>query len=299
MTMTANTPSRRPRPSPLGARLTLAPTLVIALVCFYASIGWTVLMSFTPSRLLPDYSFAGTMQYERLFATPRWEVAFSNMFLFGGLFITACLILGFLLAAALDRKIMLEGTLRSIFLYPFALSFIVAGLAWQWLLNPAFGAEKVLKDLGFANAKFDWIVDPHMAIYTIMIAGVWRNAGLIMALFLAGLRGINPEIWRATRIEGIPAWRVYLQIIIPMLRPTVLTAVVLLATSVVTSYDLVVAMTAGGPGYATDLPGKFVVDFLFKRSNLGLASAAAVVMLTAIVGALAPYFVLELRRTRA
>ena len=138
-----------------------------------------------------------------------------------------------------------------------------------------------------------------MAIYTIVIAGVWRNAGLIMALFLAGLRGINPEIWRATRVDGIPAWRVYLQIIIPMLRPTILTAVVLLATSVVTSYDLVVAMTGGGPGFSTDLPGKFVVDFLFKRSNLGLASAAAVVMLTAIVGALAPYFILELRRTRA
>lgn len=296
--MVANPPSRRPRPSPLGARLTLAPTLVVALVCFYATIGWTIVMSFTPSRLLPDYRFAGTIQYERLFATPRWEVAFHNMFLFGGLFIAACLILGFLLAAALDRKIMLEGTLRSIFLYPFALSFIVAGLAWQWLLNPSFGVERVLKDLGFADARFDWIVDPDMAIYTIVIAGVWRNAGLIMALFLAGLRGINPEIWRATRVEGIPAWRVYVQIIIPMLRPTILTAVVLLATSVVTSYDLVVAMTAGGPGYATDLPGKFVVDFLFQRSNLGLASAAAVVMLTAMVGALAPYFILELRRTR-
>jgi glucose/mannose transport system permease protein len=294
--MTAEPPRRRRQPSPLGARLTLAPTLVVALICFYATIGWTILMSFTPSRLLPDYTFVGIMQYARLFATPRWNVAFGNMFLFGGLFIAACLILGFLLAAALDRKIMLEGTLRSIFLYPFALSFIVAGLAWQWLLNPTFGVEKVLRDMGFANARFDWIVDPEMAIYTIVIAGVWRNAGLIMALFLAGLRGINPEIWRATRVEGIPAWRVYLQIVIPMLRPTILTAVVLLATSVVTSYDLVVAMTAGGPGYATDLPGKFVVDFLFQRSNLGLASAAAVVMLTAMVGALAPYFILELRR---
>ena len=292
-------PMRRKRAPPIGARLTLAPTLVIAFVCFYATIGWTIVMSFTPSRLLPVYTFAGTSQYERLFATPRWGVALQNMFIFGGLFISICLVLGFSLAVALDRKIALEGTLRSIFLYPFALSFIVAGLAWQWLLNPAFGIEKILKDIGFAHARFDWIVDQDMAIYTIVIAGVWRNAGLIMAIFLSGLRGINPEIWRATRIDGIPAWRVYLHIIMPMMRPTILTAVVLLSTSVVTSYDLVVAMTGGGPGFATDMPGKFVVDFLFQRSNLGLASAAAVVMLGAIVAALAPYFFIELRRRGA
>jgi glucose/mannose transport system permease protein len=290
---------RKPRKPPIGAKLTLAPTLIVALVCFYATIGWTTLMSFTASRLLPDYTFVGTEQYERLFETQRWGVAFENMFVFGGLFIAACLVLGFLLAVALDRKIAMEGVLRGTFLYPFALSFIVAGLTWQWLLNPAFGVEKVLHDLGFANARFDWIVDPDKAIYTIVIAGVWRNAGLIMAIFLAGLRGINPEIWRATRIEGIAPWRVYLHIVIPMLRPTVLTAIVLLATSVVTSYDLVVAMTGGGPGYATDLPGKFVVDFLFQRSNLGLASAAAVVMLGSIIGALAPYFAMELRRREA
>jgi glucose/mannose transport system permease protein len=290
---------RKPRKPPIGVKLTLAPTLVVALVCFYATIGWTIVMSFTRSRLLPDYTFVGTAQYERLFETQRWGVAFQNMFVFGALFIAGCLVLGFLLAVALDRKIAMEGVLRGTFLYPFALSFIVAGLTWQWLLNPAFGIEKVLLDLGFANARFDWIVDPNKAIYTIVIAGVWRNAGLIMAIFLAGLRGINPEIWRATRIEGIASWRVYLHIVIPMLRPTVLTAVVLLATSVVTSYDLVVAMTGGGPGYATDLPGKFVVDFLFQRSNLGLASAAAVVMLGSIIAALAPYFFMELRRREA
>lgn len=295
-TITNNAPPRRRRLAPLGARLTLGPTLVVALISFYATIGWTIVMSFTDSRLLPTYRFVGFAQYERLFVTPRWGVAFHNMFIFGALFIGLCLILGFLLAIALDRKIAIEGTLRSIFLYPFALSFIVAGLAWQWLLNPAFGIEHVLKSLGFANARFDWIIDPDMAIYTIVIAGVWRNAGLIMALFLAGLRGINPEIWRAAAIDGIPAWRMYIHVIVPMMRPTILTAVVLLATSVVTSYDLVVAMTGGGPGFATDLPGKFVVDFLFQRSNLGLASAAAVVMMGSIIAALAPYFILELRR---
>ena len=282
-----------------GARLTLAPTLVALTVCFYATIGWTTLMSFTSSRLLPAYSFVGFDQYARLFANARWHVAFSNMFIFGVLFIVACLVLGLLLAIALDRKIALEGVLRGTYLYPFALSFIVAGLAWQWLLTPGFGLERVVRDLGFPAFQFNWLVDPNRAIYTVVVAGVWRNAGLIMAIFLAGLRGVNPEIWRATRIDGVAPWRVYLHVVIPMLRPTLLTAVVLLATSAVTSYDLVVAMTGGGPGYATDLPGKFVVDYLFARSNLGLASAAAVVMLGAIVASLAPYLAMELRRREA
>lgn len=290
---------RKRRPPPRAATLTLAPTLIVAVVAFYVTITWTVVMSFTPSMLLPVYEFAGTSQYERLFATPRWGTAFSNMFVFGGLFMAACLILGILLAVALDRKVALEGTIRGILLYPFALSFIVAGLAWQWLLNPAFGIQKVLQDMGWATAKFDWIIDPNRAIYCIVIAAVWRNSGLIMAIFLAGLRGVNPEIWRAARIDGIPAWRVYVQIILPMMRPTIMTAVVLLSTSVITSYDLVVAMTRGGPGFSTDLPGKFVIDTLFQRSNLGLASAAAVVMLASITAALAPYFYIELRRREA
>lgn len=289
-------PEPRSRRGSTAAKLTLAPSALALAVGFYGCLAWTVLISFTPSKVLPDYRFVGLAQYERLFGTARWGTAFSNMFVFGLLFVALSLAVGFLLAVALDRKIAGEGVLRSIFLYPFALSFIVAGLAWQWILIPSLGLERVVRDLGFESFRFDWIVDPDKAIYTIVIAGVWRNAGLVMAIMLAGLRGINPEIWRATRIDGIPAWRVYLHIVLPMLRPTILTAVVLLAAAVVTSYDLVVAMTGGGPGNATDLPGKFVVDFLFRRSNLGLASAAAVIMLVAIVGAIAPYLVLELRR---
>ncbi len=280
----------------LGATFTLAPTVIVMAVGFYACLVWTGAMSLTPSRVLPDYTFVGLSQYTRLFANLRWQTAFGNMFLFGSLFTAASLIVGLLLAIALDARVRAESFLRSVFLYPFALSFIVAGLAWRWLLDPTFGLERIVRDLGFDSFRFQWLVDADMAIYTVVIAGVWRNAGLVMAIMLAALRGVNPEIWRATRVDGIPTWRVYVHIIIPLLRPAILTAVVLLATAVITSYDLVVAMTGGGPGYATDIPGKFVVDFLFVRSNLGLASAAAIIMLVSIVGALAPYFILELRK---
>lgn len=256
-------------------------------------------MSFTASRILPDYTFIGMQQYERLFTNARWQTAFGNMFLFGTLFTVGSLIVGGFLAIAIDAKLRAEPVFRGIFLYPFALSFIVAGLAWRWLLDPTFGFEKMIHDMGFESFQFAWITDPNFAIYTVVIAGVWRNAGLVMAVFLAALRGINVEIWRAARIDGVPTWRVYLHVIIPMLRPAILTAVILLTTAVITSYDLVVAMTGGGPGFATDLPGKFVVEFLFVRSNLGLASAAAIIMLVSLVGALSPYFLYEMRKRPA
>lgn len=280
----------------LAPVLTLAPTVLVMAVCFYGCLAWTGYVSLTPSRVLPDYSFVGLDQYTRLFANSRWRTAFANMFVFGIAFTAASLVIGLLLAMALDAQVRAEAFFRSLFLYPFALSFIVAGLAWRWLLDPTFGIEKIVRDLGYEGFRFGWLVDPDTAIYAVVAAGVWRNAGLVMAVMLAALRGINPEIWRAARVDGIPSWRVYLHIVIPSLRPAILTAVVLLATAVVTSYDLVVAMTRGGPGFATDIPAKFVVDFLFVRSNLGLASAAAVIMLVSLVGALAPYFLIELRR---
>jgi glucose/mannose transport system permease protein len=285
--------------APLGAQLTLLPTAMIMAIGFYGCLAWTFYISLTPSQLLPVYEFAGFGQYERLFANARWQTSLLNMFVFGVGFTVASLVIGFLLAVALDAGVRGEAAFRGLFLLPFALSFIIAGLAWRWLLDPAFGIEKLVRGWGFEEFRFSWITDPDLAIYCVIAAGVWRNAGLVMAVMLAALRGVNAEIWRAARVDGIPAWRVYLHVVIPMLRPAILTAVVLLTTAVVTSYDLVVAMTGGGPGFATDLPGKFVVDTLFVRSNLGLASAAAIVMLVALVGALAPYFLIELRRKPA
>ena len=218
------------------------------------------------------------------------------MFLFGTLDILGTLGLGVLLAVLIDRQVRFEAAFRTIFLYPLSLSFIVTGLTWQWVLSPTIGVQNFVRGLGWSDFVFDWITRPDRAIYTLVFAGVWHQSGLIMAIMLAGLRGIDREIWRATRIEAIPTWRVYVSIVLPMLRPLLVTCVVLIAIAVVKSYDLVVAMTGGGPGYASDLPGKFVVDFAFERANIGQASAAAAVMLGSVLTVLAPYLYLELSR---
>jgi glucose/mannose transport system permease protein len=219
----------------------------------------------------------------------RWLTAYTNMFIFGALTIAGALAVGTLLAVLIDNQVRFEGAFRTLMLYPLSMSFIVTGLAWQWVLNPAIGIEHFVRGLGWSGFRFDWIVDQDYAIYTLVFAAIWHEAGLIMSIMLAGLRGIDREIWRAARVEGISRRQTYWHIILPMLRPLVVTCVVLLAIAVVKSYDLVVAMTGGGPGFASDLPGKFVVDTVFERSNIGLASAAAMVMLGTVVAALAPY----------
>jgi len=186
-----------------------------------------------------------------------------------------------------------EGLLRTIFLYPFAMSFIVTGLVWQWFLNPELGLQKVVRDLGFPNFSFDWIVDQNLVIYTLVIAGIWQSSGLVMAIMLAGLRGIDSELWKATRIDAIPTWRVYVSIVLPMIAPMVVTAAVLLAVAVAKLYDLVVAMTKGGPGLSSEVPAKFIMDNLFERSNVGLGTAAATVLLVTVIAILSPWIYAE------
>lgn len=292
----APTVGRAYRTRSLGAKLALVPTIVVMLGCYYASITWTVYISMTRSFLLPVYKFAGTAQYERLFATPRWHVAYSNMFLFGVLDIAGTLALGVLLAILLDRAVRFEGLFRTIMLYPLSISFIVTGLTWQWILSPTIGVQQLVRGFGWTDFVFDWITQPDRAIYTLVFAGIWHQSGLIMAIMLAGLRGVDREIWRAARVEGIPVWRTYLSIVLPMLRPLMVTCVVLIAIAVVKSYELVVAMTNGGPGFSSDLPGKFVVDFEFERANIGQASAAATVMLGSVLAIVVPYLYFELAR---
>jgi glucose/mannose transport system permease protein len=248
-----------------------------------------VRLSFTSSTLLPKLDWVGFAQYSRLFMNDRFLVSAENILIFGVLFISGCLILGFLLAVFIDQNVRAEGVFRTIFLYPYAMSFVVTGVAWQWFLNPGLGLQKLVRDMGFESFTFDWLVNQQMAIYTIVIAGLWHGAGLTMAILLAGLRGVDSELWKAARIDGIPTWRVYLSIVLPLLRPMVVTATVLLATGVVKLYDLVVAMTLGGPGIATEVPAKFVMDHLFERNNIALGTAAATVMLVTVVVILAPW----------
>lgn len=273
----------------------LLPMLLTVLVGYVGTTLWSLRMSVSSARTFPSYDFVGLAQYVRLFENERWILSLQNLAVYGTLFIAACMVLGFLLAVFIDQKVRGEGLLRTIFLYPYAMSFVATGLVWQWVLNPSDGIQRTLRKLGWTDFTFEWIIDQDMVIYTIVIATVWQASGLVMAMLLAALRGIDDDIWKATRIDGIPAWRVYLSIVLPMLGSTVVTVFVLLATGVVKVFDSVVAMTQGGPGIASDVPAKFIMDHLFGRANLALASAGSMVLLLMVIVVLVPLVVINKR----
>jgi len=279
-------------------KLVLAPTVIITLVAVYGYMIWTGLLSFTSSRILPSWNFIGTAQYSKLMENDRWGVSVENLIIFGGLFILICLVLGVLMAILLDQKIRAEGALRTIYLYPMAISFIVTGTAWKWLLNPGLGLQKTIRDWGFESFTFDWLVNPDMAIYTIVIAGVWQSSGFVMAMFLAGLRGIDGELIRAAQIDGASTFQLYRRIIIPQLRPAFLSAVIVLAHMAIKSYDLVIALTGGGPGNATEMPATFMYSYTFTRNQMAVGGASAVIMLMTIAAIIVPYLYAELREPR-
>ena len=276
----------------------MLPMLATVLFAYLGTVFWSVRVSVSSSRTLPSSDFVGMAQYTRLFASERWLLSLENVVVFGVIFIAACLVLGFLLAVFIDQKVAGEGVLRTVFLYPYAMSFVATGLIWQWVLNPELGIQSTVRALGFETFTFDWIATQEKVMYAIALAAVWQASGLVMALMLAGLRGIDDSLWKAARIDGIPTWRVYMSIVLPMLGPSIGTAVVLLSVSVVKVYDVVVAMTQGGPGLASEVPGKFIMDNLFGRANIGLASAASTVLLLTVLALLAPWMYARARAAR-
>jgi glucose/mannose transport system permease protein len=276
-------------------KLVLAPSFVVAFLFIYGLMAWNGYLSLSASRLLPNYTFVGVDQYVTLFESERWWVALTNLAIFGGLFIFFGMAIGLLLAILLDQKIRAEGALRTICLYPMALSFIVTGTAWKWILNPGLGLEKVLHEWGWESFGFDWLINPDRAIYTIVIAGVWQSSGFVMALFLAGLRGIDDSILKAAQIDGASLPRIYWRIIIPSLRPVFFSTLMVLAHLAIKSFDLVMALTAGGPGFATDLPATFMYTMAFSRGQIGLGAASATIMLATVAAIVVPYLYSELR----
>ena len=277
----------------LNAKIASIPMILTALVIFVGGSAWTILYSFTNSKLLPRFQFVGLGQYERLWTTPKWLIAIENLLIYGMLSLIFSLVIGFVLAALLDQKIRFENTFRTIFLYPFALSFIVTGLVWQWILNPEFGVQKFIRELGWTSFNFDPLYNADIVIYGILIAGLWQGTGLIMCLMLAGLRGIDEDIWKATRIDGIPTWKTYLFVVIPMMRPVFITTLVIIASGIVRLYDLVVAQTSGGPGIASEVPAKYVYDTMFLAQNLGQGFAASTMMLVTVMIVVVPWAYLE------
>lgn len=279
--------------SNLTAKIAALPMMLVALGVFTGGTIWTVVYSFTDSRLLPREKWVGLAQYDRLWGEDRWLISIENLLIYGVCSLIFSIVIGFLLAAMLDQKVRFENTFRTIFLYPFALSFIVTGLVWQWVLNPDFGIQGVVRSLGWESFAFDPLYNQDIVIYGILIAGLWQGTGLIMCLMLAGLRGIDEEIWKAARIDGIPMWKTYLFIVVPMMRPVFITTLVLIASGIVRVYDLVVAQTSGGPGIASEVPAKYVYDKMFLGQNLAQGFAASTMMLLSVLIVLIPWAYLE------
>jgi len=281
--------------TPWLPRLVVAPSFVLSFLFIYGLIVWNGYLSVSASRMLPNYDFAGFEQYARLFVSDRFHVALINMAIFGSLFIGGAMALGLLLAILLDQKIRAEGLLRTIYLYPMAISFIVTGTAWKWMLNPGLGLEKLVRDWGWESFRFEWLIDSDKAIYCIAIAGVWQSAGFVMALFLAGLRGIDDSIIKAAQVDGANLPLIYWRIIIPSLRPVFFSTLMVVSHLAIKSFDLVMALTAGGPGYATDLPATFMYTMAFSRGQIGLGAASATIMLATVAAIVVPYLYSELR----
>lgn len=279
-------------------KLVLGPTLLCTLAFVYGFILWTGWLSFTESRLLPRYEFAGLVQYVALFANERWWTALGNLAIFGTLFIVVCLVTGLLLAILLDQRIRAEGFLRAIYLYPMALSFIVTGTAWKWILNPGLGLQHLVRQWGFESFTFEWITTPGMSIYAVVLAGAWQSSGFVMALFLAGLRGVDDSIIKAAQVDGAGPVRIYTSIVIPSLRPVFFSSLIILAHIAIKSFDLVMALTGGGPGFSSDLPATFMYTFAFNRNQIGLGAASAMMMLMTVVAILVPMIYSETRRHR-
>ena len=279
-------------------KLVLSPSLALILVFVYGFIIFSFYLSFTDSRILPSFGWVGLENYEKLFRLRHWSIAITNLGIFASLYIAICTVIGLSLAIFLDQKIRGEGVLRPIFLYPMALSFIVTGTAWKWILDPGIGLEHTMHLWGWETFSFDWIKNRDFAIYTIVLAAVWQTSGFVMAMFLAGLRGIDNEILRAAQMDGASNWNLYKRIIIPQLRPAFLSAFVILSHLAIKSYDLVIALTGGGPGRATELPATFMYSYTFTRNQMGIGASSAVIMLLTIVAIMVPYLYSELKEKK-
>ena len=283
----------------LAPHLAIWPPLLIS--CGYVIVFtfWTIGVSFTRSTLLPDYNWAGWRNYGAILASRNWQIAYGNLYIYSGCFVLLATLAGLLLAILIDQRIRGETVFRTIFLYPIAVSFVVTGTVWGWLFNPSIGVQKLMHDLGWSSFHFGWVIDRDMAIYAIVLAAVWHGSGFAMALFLAGLRSVDGDLLKAAQIDGAGAWRTYTRVVLPSIAPIFVAVLVILLQFAIKTYDLVVALTAGGPGLASVLPALVVYDFMFQRGELGRGSAAAVMLLASLAVVLLPYAAFGWWRRRA
>jgi len=278
--------------------LLITPSALAILVFVYGFIAFTGLASVINwTKMQIDFTFVGLNNYIRLFHTERFLIDLKNTLVFTVLFLIATIVIGFLLAVAVDRKIKGEAFFRNIYLFPMAFSFIVTGVVWRWLLAPgnditgALGVNLIFEKIGLGFLANGWYTDPKIGIRAVVIAAVWQYAGYIMALFLAGIRGIPEEIVEAARVDGASEAQVYRHIILPMLQPITLSAVIILGHISLKIFDLVVSMTGPGTGFSTDVPAFFMYDTTFRGNRFSEGSAIAMILLLLVAILVVPYLI--------
>lgn len=280
----------------------LIPSLLLILVFVYGFIGWTGYVSLSNyNTIIPDFSFAGLKNYIYLFKDFRFQADLRNTLFFTILFIGLVIVLGMGLAMLIDQKLKGESIFRNIFLFPMALSFIVTGVVWQWLLNPSTGFNYFLKFFGIQPkwytdttilAGFKWgsiEFGLPVAIIAVVIAAVWQMTGFSLAMYLAGLRGIPDEVREAARIDGASEWQVYRKVIIPLLMPITASVVIIMAHISLKIFDLVYAMTGPGANFVTDVPGVYMFETTFRGNYYANGAAIAIIMLLLIAVFIVPY----------
>jgi len=287
----------------ITAILLILPSAIAIAIFVYGFIGFTGFASLTNwNKLLPDFSLAGLRNYQTLFANPRFQIDMRNMVVFTVLFLISCLAVGFLLAVLLDQRIKGENIFRSIFLFPMAISFIVTGIAWRWLLNPgsvemgSTGVNLLFEKVGLNFLKSGWFTDPKIGIKAVAIAAVWQMSGYVMAMYLAGLRGIPDELREAARVDGASELEILWHVIVPLLRPITLGAIIVLGHIALKIYDLIVAMTGPGIGFSCDVPAYFMWDTTFQSNRFAQGASIATILLVMVGVLIVPYLAYSLRR---
>jgi glucose/mannose transport system permease protein len=270
-----------------AASLAVLPVLFIAFIFYFGSTIWSMVMSLTPSKVFPDMTFVGLRQYLRLFNDDLWILSMRNLLIFAGGSIGS-LVLGFLLAVLLDGKNLGERIFRTVYLYPMAVSLIITGLVWKWLFNPSMGLQQFFRDLGLTGFNFNWVGEKSQVMYAIILASVWQSAGFYMVLSSAGIKGIDTEIWQASRIDGISKLRMYIEVIIPMMKFTFLTCFVLISIGAVKAYDIIVAMTNGGPGGYSNMPSYYIVTMYVTRQNIAMGASGSTILLLLVIACIIP-----------
>lgn len=268
------------------AILVLSPSIIAVALFIYSFIGWTFYISAVNwNSVVPDYTFVGLKNWTRLFSDARFHADLRNLLYYAAGFMTQCIVFGFLLASLLDQHIKGEALFRTVIIFPFAVSGIVTGVAWRWLMQPTTGINLLFDKIGLGWFEPTWNSHPQYGMWAVTIAASWQFTGYVMALYLAGLRGIPQELREAAAIDGAGTFSIYRYVIIPLLMPVTFTAFVLTGMNSIRVFDLTAAMGGSGPAFATDTLAFFMFQSTYGayRFSLGAAIGAFMIILSAFL----------------